>query len=160
MTDEYYVGLESLSGSYDSSDGFSGYEITEGSTSVIYYSQYDSRWKNSAYGSSTIGKSGCGPTSMAMIVSSLSGTTVDPVQMCNWASSKGYYVSGVGTSWSFISGAASNWGLSCQQVSKSDVQTVINALSSGKLVVMSTGPGTYYTGKGHFLVLRLRKNCQ
>ena len=154
MTDELYTGLESLEGSYNSSDGFSGYEITEGSTAVMYYSQYDSRWKDSAYGSSTIGKSGCGPTSMAMVISSLTNTTLDPVQMCNWSSSNGYYVSGVGTSWSFISGAASNWGLTCQQVSKSEVQAVINALSSGKLVVMSTGPGTYYQGQGHFLVLR------
>ena len=154
MTSEYYYGLEGLGGSYGSSDGFSGYEITEGSTSIIYYSQYDSRWKDSAYSSSTIGKSGCCPTSMAMIVSSLSGTTVDPVQMSKWAADHGYYISGVGTSWSFVPAAASNWGLSCQQVSTSDVQTVLDALSSGKLVIMSTGPGTYYQGNGHFLVLR------
>lgn len=154
MTDEYYYGLDGLGGSAGSSDGFSGYEITEGSTAILYYSQYDSRWKDSAYSSSTIGKSGCCPTSMAMIVSSLSGTTVDPIQMSKWAADHGYYVSGVGTSWSFIPAAASNWGLSCQQVSTGDIQTVLNALSSGKFVIMSTGPGTYYQGNGHFLVLR------
>ena len=33
-----------------------------------YFSQNDPRWKNTAYSSSTIGKLGCGPTAMAMVL--------------------------------------------------------------------------------------------
>ena len=45
---------------------------------LTYYSQVDSRWKNHTYTSindksQTIGSSGCGPTSAAMIVSSIKG---------------------------------------------------------------------------------------
>lgn len=46
---------------------------------LTYYSQVDSRWKNTMYSnhgdySQTIGSSGCGPTSAAMVVSSIKGT--------------------------------------------------------------------------------------
>lgn len=46
---------------------------------LTYYSQVDSRWKNHKYTAigdkaQTIGTSGCGPTSAAMVVSSIRGT--------------------------------------------------------------------------------------
>lgn len=154
INSENYVGLEGLH-HYTSDDvSFEGVVLKQGETEVVYYNQYDIRWKNLPYSTSTIGKSGCAPTSMAMVVSTLSGTTVDPLQMSNWAAKNGYYVNGVGTSWSFVSAAASNWGLSCSDMGKGNVSAVVSALSNGKLVVMSTGSGAYYSGKGHFLVLR------
>lgn len=151
---ENYDGLEKLH-HYSSDDvSFEGVVLKQGETEVVYFNQYDIRWKNTPYSSSTIGKSGCAPTSMAIVVSTLTGNTVDPLQMSNWAAKNGYYVNGVGTSWSFISAAASNWNLACSDMGKGSASRVVSALSEGKLVVMSTGPGSYYSGKGHFLVLR------
>jgi len=67
---------------------YSGVSFTDGATTVHYYNQLDDRWKDEPYGKQgTIGSSGCGPTSLAMAVSSLTTQTIDPVQMC--------------TSWSF-----------------------------------------------------------
>lgn len=155
MTSDIYAGLELINNAFgDDGKSYEGVVFKQGETEVVYYSQYDARWKNLPYSTSTIGDAGCGPTSMAIVVSTLTNNTVDPIQMCNWSASSGYFVPGVGTSWSFISGAASKYGLSCRQVNKSDVQAVVDALSQGKLVVMSTGSGSYYTGNGHFLVLR------
>lgn len=149
-----YAGLDKINQFSGDNVSYEGVTFTQGKTSIVYYSQYDVRWKNLPYSNSTIGTSGCAPTSMAMIVSSLTDNSIDPIQMCNWAANKGYYVKNVGTAWSFIPGAAANWGLSCSDMGKGNTQTVISALSQGKLVIMSTGSGSYYTGDGHFLVLR------
>ena len=53
-------------------------ELISASSQRVYYSQIDSRWKNHPYTSigdysQTIGTSGCGPTSAAMVVSSIKG---------------------------------------------------------------------------------------
>ena len=54
---------------------------------LTYYSQLDNRWKNQMYSSvgnstQTIGTSGCGPTSSAMVVSSIKGN-ITPNEMAN-----------------------------------------------------------------------------
>lgn len=71
---------------------FSGLSFKDGSTEVVYYNQADSRWKDEPYGrTGTIGRSGCGPTSLAIVVSSLTDKKVDTVQMSRWAYENGYY---------------------------------------------------------------------
>ena len=40
---------------------------------------------------------GCGPTSIAIVVSSLTSETVDPVQMARWAYEHGYWCSKSGS---------------------------------------------------------------
>ena len=47
--------------------------FTDGSTEVVYYNQLDERYAGKPYGTDHIGGYGCGPTSMAMVVSSLAG---------------------------------------------------------------------------------------
>ncbi len=65
--------------------------FTEGSTEVVYYNQGDSRWGNELYGKhDTIMEAACGPTSLAMVVSSLTDTVTDPGEMSEWAYENGY----------------------------------------------------------------------
>ena len=52
-------------------------------TGLTYYNQTDSRWRNHQYSSigdssQTIGTSGCGPTSAAMVVTAIKGTITPP----------------------------------------------------------------------------------
>ena len=52
-------------------------------TGLTYYNQTDTRWRNHQYSSigdssQTIGTSGCGPTSAAMIVTAIKGTITPP----------------------------------------------------------------------------------
>ena len=68
-------------------------------------------WKGMSYGSSTIGASGCGPTSMAIIISTLTGQTVTPQMTCAYSIANGEYVPGMGTSHSFPTNAAYHWDL-------------------------------------------------
>lgn len=53
--------------------------LTDGATTVTYYNQMDERWSSTMYGtSSTIGEAGCGPTSMSIVISTLTGEAHDP----------------------------------------------------------------------------------
>lgn len=133
---------------------YEGISFSDGSTHVIYYSQLDSRWADSAYGSDKIGTNACGPTAMAMVVSSLTTETVDPVAMCAWSVANGGFAAGQGSNHSLIPDAATAWGLPVFGVGKTDdPQIIVDALASGKLVVALMGPGAFTTG-GHFIVLR------
>lgn len=42
---------------------------SEGETQVVYFSQFDERWRDQNYGPDKIGTHGCGPTSMSIVVS-------------------------------------------------------------------------------------------
>ena len=97
--------------------------------------------------------SGCGPTSLAICVSSLSGTLIDPLEMCDWCYEKGVWIPGEGGLHSLPPTVCAEFGLSCELTDGSNPQTLINALSSGKLIVTLVGPG-HFTTSGHFLVLR------
>lgn len=124
-----------------------------GSTRVVYYNQLDDRWKNAPYGTDNIGGYACGPTSMAIVVSSLSSDTVDPIQMAKWAYENGYWCSGSGSYHSLIPGAAKAWKLNVDGCTASEPQRIVDALSGGKLVVAIMTKG-HFTSGGHFIVLR------
>lgn len=127
--------------------------FTDGSTEVVYYNQLDERYAGKPYGTDHIGGYGCGPTSMAMVVSSLSGETVDPEHMAQWAYENGYWCKGSGSYHALIPSAAAHWGLAVSGCSASEPQRILDALADGKLVVAIMSKG-HFTSGGHFIVLR------
>mgnify|MGYP000872836732 CR=1 FL=1 len=133
---------------------FEGVILSAGSTEVVYYNQLDSRWADILYGKSgTIGESGCGPTALAMIVSTLTGTYHDPVEMSEWSVAHGYRCEGNGSYHSIIPDGARAFGLKAEGASAKDAAKIAEALALGKLVgvIMSKG---HFTSSGHFIVLR------
>lgn len=68
--------------------------FTDGITPVVYYNQLDERYAGKAYGTDNIGGYGCGPTAMAIVVSSLTDDMVDPVEMAEWSYNNGYLAKG------------------------------------------------------------------
>lgn len=120
---------------------------------LVLYSQYDARWKNAPYGSSTIGESGCGPASMAMIIATLSDKSVTPVDVATYGASQGTYIAGSGSAWTLPRIAAEHWGLKAQDIGK-DMNAATTALQNGNYVI-ATGQGPVpFTSGGHFIVLR------
>ncbi|MNW36547.1 hypothetical protein D3C74_135600 [compost metagenome] len=145
-TDEGY--MESLGQQYE------GVFLKNGSREVVYFNQLDQRWADKPYGPrDTIGVSGCGPTSLAMVVSTFTGTTVDPVAMSKWAYDNGYLAEGNGSYHSLIPDGAKHFGLQVEGASLKEPQKVLDALFNGKLVIAIMGKG-HFTSSGHFLVLR------
>lgn len=127
--------------------------FTDGSTEVVYYNQLDDHYADEPYGTDDIGGYGCGPTSMAIVVSSLTNDTVDPIEMAEWAYQNGYWCSKSGSYHSLIPGAAKAWGLPVEGCTASEPQRIVDALSQGKLVVALMTKG-HFTSSGHFIVLR------
>ncbi len=123
----------------------------DGEIQMVYYNQLDERWKEEPYGQDKIGTHGCGPTSMSMVVSTFTGTNVDPVEMAEWSYENGYYCPGGGSYHSLIPKAAEHWGLSVDI--NLEGEDVADALAEGKLVVALMSKG-HFTKSGHFIVLR------
>lgn len=113
--------------------------------------QNDKRWSGLPYGNSTIGKGGCGPTSMAMVLTGLERKIISPVEMAYLSSSNGYKVS-QGTAWAFFDFAARRYGYRAKQVGPGSYQDVLKALEEGKPVITAVGPG-HFTSNGHLMVL-------
>ena len=134
----------------------SGSETVKGNGQVLeihYYCQGASPWKTMSYSSSTIGTSGCGPTSCAIVASTFFGDSGNsPKNVADWAASKGMYVSGAGSKHSIVPEFAKTRGMSCKGANSAD--EVITALNSGSLVIVKLDRcGPYYTGGGHFCVV-------
>lgn len=119
-------------------------------SNVPLYLQYDLVWGSQPYGNGTIQKKGCCPTCLAMVFSYLCQQNISPSDVVAW-SGNDYYVNGQGTDWSIFAPAASNWGVSCTNIGRNEDQ-MLQALSEGKLIIASMGPGTFTKG-GHFIVL-------
>ena len=123
-------------------------------TGLTYYNQTDSRWRNHQYSSvedssQTIGTSGCGPTSAAMIVTAIKGT-ITPSEMGDLFVKYGYRSANSGTYWSAFRWVADVFDIGYQECSNLD--TAINLVRNNNYVVVSVGNGLFTTG-GHFIVI-------
>ena len=129
------------------------YETAEGCIGeVVYYNQGEEPWASMSYGKSTIQVSGCGPTALAIVISTLTGKSVTPKDTADYAVSTDAYVYGQGTSHSFPSDAARHWGLSVERVGRERMDYVAEKLKGGNLAVVICAENTI-SKNGHFIVL-------
>lgn len=113
-----------------------------------YFCQWDNRWAYNRLASSNIGIAGCGPTSMAMVLSRLSGDlSITPDVIANDASN---YMGEYGISWKFFEDEANKYGYNVTYIGKTK-EELIGALDKGP-VLLSVSRG-YFTINGHILVL-------
>ena len=123
------------------------------SKDVVYFSQYDSRWGGLMYGkTNTIAGAGCGPSSLAICISTLTNKTVTPPEVCTWSVKTGHRCEGSGSYHSLIPDGAAHWGVPCRGIGQSKKQ-LVQALQDGKLVIAIMSRG-HFTRGGHFIVLR------
>lgn len=131
----------------------------------VSYLQTDARWKNKPYRvtgeSSTIGSAGCGPTSAAMIIETLTGQTFTPEDACNWSMQHGYKALNQGTYYSYFAAQFKAYGIDCWQLSwtntyhipKSKVHDqMLEYLKQGYYVIALMKAGNWTSG-GHFVVV-------
>ena len=133
--------------------------FSDGVTPVVYYNQLDERYASQPYGTDNIGGYGCGPTAMAIVVSSLTDDMVDPIKMAHWSYENGYWCKSSGSYHALIPAAAEEWGLPVSGCTTSEPQRILAALAEGKLVVAIMSEG-HFTSSGHFIVLRGVKDGQ
>lgn len=129
--------------------------LTGGAHEIVYYDQTAARWADEPYGSDQIGGYGCGPSAMAMAVSTLTDTVIDPVEMARHCVDHGYWAKRQGSYLSIVPGAAEDFGLECTSIplEEADEATISTYLATGQLIVALMGPG-HFTNGGHFILLR------
>lgn len=127
---------------------------------LIYYSQCDTRWKDYLYGGSDpIEQYGCGPTTIAMLVSSFTDEPLTPPEAADWAAANGLHSAGNGSLHSLIPTALSAYGFTVESVKDRSVEHVSSLLEQGNILVALMGRGTF-TDNGHFLLITERVDDQ
>lgn len=120
---------------------------------IPVYFQWSEVWGYASYGSENIGMGGCGPTSLSMVATGLTGnTSFTPKYVADMSVNMGYYVDRVGTDWTLMTAGASELGIKSAQLTNWSEDTLKSELSAGHPIICSMGPGDF-TNQGHFIVL-------
>lgn len=127
--------------------------LTGGNADFLFFNQTAPAWKDQLYGSDPIGTHGCGPTTMAMVVSSLTDYRVDPIMMANWAVQNRYYSRGGGSYHALIPAAARAYGLTVTSATDRTVSGLTKQLQAGNTLVILVRQG-HFTTSGHFMIVR------
>ena len=136
------------------SGGASG-SITIGGSGIKYFSQTDPRWRDLAYGDdgATMADTGCGPTAMAMVASSLTNKNVKPDELAAYAQLSGMRDE-TGTNSNFITATSNIYGLSNRRINYPTENALRASIGSGPTILLGTNyKGVNpYTSVGHYVV--------
>lgn len=125
--------------------------VTGGIGNVTYWNQGDFSNYDYGYGCGSIAACGCGPTSVAIVASTIKGQKIDPVETTKKVCGLGGCTSGGSYNATLAQTLTQIYGIRTE--STSDDQKVIQALGSGNtLVIAHMGPGVFTSG-GHYIVL-------
>ena len=135
----------------------------------VYYMQTDSRWKNVRLncvgGTMSIGGGGCGPTSAAMLIETLTGKTCLPTETFKWCCDNGYVFDSQGTSYYAFKPLFKKYGISCEMIDVKCLSAnsplrprVIQYLKDGYYLIAlmkckADGSRGTWTGGGHYIVV-------
>jgi hypothetical protein len=124
----------------------------------VYYSQVDPKWAKFPYayapgcGSRTISSSGCGPTSTAMVLSTLLGKAITPPDVVQKYGPR-FQMSDCGSSWGMFKAAAQDNGLKYSELGQ-NMDKVIEALRGGALILAGGQGAKPFSSGGHIIVLK------
>lgn len=127
--------------------------LTGGTVETVYFNQGEDPWAQGSYGPDSIRGYGCGPTSMAMLISSMGDTVLDPLQAAQAAYQEGYCAPGSGSYLSIVEGMAADYGMEADGNLSLTADDLCRDLASGHLFVALMGKG-HFTNRGHFILLR------
>lgn len=120
---------------------------------VPHYYQNDARWANYLYGGyDPLSKYGCGPTSLSIVISSLTNKKITPPKMADWSANNNYWVYRSGSLHSLIPDACEAFGLEVEKVYLYDLNSIREILDMNKLIICLMGPG-HFTAQGHYIVI-------
>ena len=103
----------------------------------------------------TMANSGCGPTSMAMIIATWIDPAITPVQMCSLSVEHGFRTKDKGTEWAFYKYVYEHTNGFKKFIPTSSIATLKSALRQGALAVcsMNSNDNNFWTKGGHFIAV-------
>ena len=124
---------------------------------TVQYYQVEEPWKSQMYGFDTIGSCGCGPSTLASVVSTYyKDNQVTPKEMADYFVSLGGQMPTCGSYWVWESQAdafKSKYGISIEPVTP-NAANATRGLQDGGLIVISVGSATPFTTGGHIMMIR------
>ena len=141
VTGEFRTGLHLINGNeyYYNEYGI----LTKIQYNPVYYSQKDERWSGIVFGLGDMKNTGCLPTALAMAFQSILGYTITPFNVANYLYNNTIEYNKLSTG---ASGLAIQYAATYYKVpwkGLANKQEVIQALSSGKVVIATVGPGKF-----------------
>lgn len=136
-----------------------GEKVPEKWKGHVYYNQYDDRWANENYSNNdggTIGRSGCGAVSTAIVLSNLLDKEVGPVEIANYNMNHGYKAPNAGTSWDGLVQTPKAYGLQAEPIER-NLPSVKDVLDKDGYVIINgsdSDPATPASQGGHIYVIR------
>lgn len=118
---------------------------------VPLFKQGDPRWGNNSFacGGTTLRSSGCGPTSIAMIISYHLGRNIYPSEIAQKVLDNGWRVCNAGTAWAAMTEIPKMYGLQSKGVTWTQAKKY---LEQGKPIIQSQR-GPHFTNGGHIIVI-------
>lgn len=133
-------------------DGIYTLSLTSAVGTLTYYNQHDARAAEIFGGNDPISGYGCGPTALAMLVSSFTEHDMPPNDMAHWAADNHYWVAGHGSKHSLIPEGASAFGFHAESFQNLTEEGMKASLISGHVLVALMGPG-HFSSNGHFIII-------
>ncbi len=129
----------------------------------VDYKQTDPKWKSKPYRvkgeNSTIGGSGCGPTSAADILATIVDKNITPVETCKWSVDHGYKALNQGSYWGYVCAQFKYYDIPCEQLNKTRLNKEPNnevhkiakdLVNQGYYLMILFGPD-FFTKSGHWV---------
>lgn len=115
-----------------------------------FVNYYQFNYADYTYGGGTIKTWGCGPTSLAMVMTYLLGEEITPIETAAKGDAGGYAIGG--TTWDYFPAMAEEYGVNCEQLPITS-ENIINTLQEGNPIIINMDVGVF-TNYGHYIVLR------
>ncbi|MDO4635754.1 MAG: GBS Bsp-like repeat-containing protein, partial [Streptococcus sp.] len=130
------------------------FNVSQDNFTTPYYNQRDPRWASVHYGPYQFGPTGCVPTSLAMVFSSLKNTTVLPTTVGDYLYNETieFNRGGEGTTGQGILKASQKWGVKANVLNSQD--EIISALQEGHHVLAAIQHNKFVIHGTHELVLK------
>lgn len=133
----------------------------------VSYLQRDVKWGNMDYSApgenTTVGKSGCGITCMAMVIATIKNPNITPIDTAKWSLANGYKAPYQGTYYSYFVPQGNLFGINVSKVNTTNIYKLtstnakaahakaLQAVKNGNWVIACMGKGNWTTS-GHYIL--------
>ncbi|HUS25874.1 MAG TPA: C39 family peptidase [Nevskiaceae bacterium] len=142
----------STCGTSGTNAGANGWDLT-GTHAMVTYEQYDPKYATHPFGNGNIKDCGCGPTSMAMAIATLTGDkSVTPSTVADYYDTHGGST-GCGSTWNWAV-LGNKWDIHVENIG-TNLEQARQTIKGGGLVLVSyTGPPFQGSNGGHIFLIR------
>lgn len=122
--------------------------------SFQYMSQHDPRWKDTSFGNGdSIDVHGCGPTSLAMLVTNLTSSVLTPEEAAFFSYDRNLYIPGSGSSHSIFLKSLPEFGIKTSSFNTYSEEAIRKELKKGNMFAVLMRYGTFSSSTGHYILL-------